>query len=121
MSGLKKQYNGVESTVFILYIQESEKQKRKLYKRKKTEPTPGKTFFYIQTFVSFLPFRSFAEQNLHSSVLILAIPENGDPSYDMNEHSQGFKEGEELARSLNGRFMKMTSSFHMKSKYISAS
>lgn len=65
---------------------------------------------------SIATMRSFAEQNLHhASVLILAIPENGDPSYNMNEHSHGFKEGEELARSLQGNFMKMTSSFHMKS------
>ena len=63
-------------------------------------------------------FRSFAENLHHPCVLILAIPENGDPSYNMNEHSQGFKDGEELARSLGGTFMRMTSSFHLKSKKI---
>ena len=74
--------------------------------------------FTISVLISYsIHFRSFAEQNLrHSTVLVLAVPENGDPCYNMNEHSQGFKEGEELARSLSGTFMKMTNNYHMKSR-----
>ena len=36
----------------------------------------------------FVSFRSFAENLHHPCVLILAIPENRDPSYNMNEHSE---------------------------------
>jgi hypothetical protein len=60
--------------------------------------------------------RAFAETVNPAYMLFLAIPEGGASRYNMNEHSQGMKDGKELAKKLSVSYSQFSQNFKTQSK-----
>jgi len=61
-------------------------------------------------------FRAFSDTVGSAMKMFLAVPEGGGRTYNMNEHSQGFKEGKDIAAKQKATFVQVSHSFKTQSK-----